>query len=324
MSTLYLDRQDLRLKLDGQRLVVEEPGKRPQGIPLSHLERVVVQGRVGLDSALLGAFGERGIGVQFLSARQSRQRGFLVGPGHADARRRLAQYALVTDTPRRLAWSRQVVAGKLDAQAALLRRALERRPERRKPLSDALGTLAQVSAGLEAAADLEVLRGLEGAGAAAYFAAFAQLFPASLGCTGRNRRPPRDPVNAALSLGYTLLHNEAVRAAHRAGLDPLLGFFHEPALGRESLACDLIEPLRPRLDRWVWWLFRERVVREHHFVADKGAVLLNKEGRRQYFAGYEPAARRFRRYLRMQAYRLAKQLLAEAPTLPVVAWDGDE
>ena len=160
--------------------------------------------------------------------------------------------------------------------------------------------------------------GLFAAGAAAYFGAFARLFPESLGCTGRNRRPPRDPVNAALSLGYTLLHNEAVRAAHRAGLDPLLGFFHEPALGRESLACDLMEPLRPRLDRWVWWLFRERVVREHHFVADKGAVLLNKDGRRAYFAGFEPPARRFRRYLRIQAYRLARVLLENAPEWPVV------
>jgi hypothetical protein len=79
----------------------------------------------------------------------------------------------------------------------------------------------------------------------------ARLADAGIGTLifgGRNRRPPRDPANAVLSLGYTLLHFEAVRACYGAGLDPMIGFFHNLDFGRESLACDLVEPLRPRLD----------------------------------------------------------------------------
>ena len=96
---------------------------------------------------------------------------------------------------------------------------------------------------------------------------------------GRNRRPPRDPVNACLSLAYTLLHFEAVRMAHAAGLDPLLGFYHRPAFGRESLACDLIEPLRPAVDEWIWQQFSPGPLRPEHFSPDKGACLLGKTGR---------------------------------------------
>ncbi len=175
---------------------------------------------------------------------------------------------------------------------------------------------------LPQAGDLNVLRGIEGAAAAGYFAALTHLFPPALNFSGRNRRPPRDPVNACLSLGYTLLHTEAVRACHQAGLDPLLGFFHDPAYGRESLACDLIEPLRARLDAWVGELFRSRALRKENFVEDQGACLLNKAGRQVYFATFETFAPRLRRYLRQQAYRLARLLLALAPDLAVV--DGDE
>ena len=95
---------------------------------------------------------------------------------------------------------------------------------------------------------MERLRGIEGAAAAAYFQGFTRLFPPSLEFTGRNRRPPRDPVNAVLSLSYTPLHFEAVQAVCAAGLDPLIGFYHELVFGRESLASDLIEPLWPKVD----------------------------------------------------------------------------
>jgi len=88
------------------------------------------------------------------------------------------------------------------------------------------------------------LRGLEGAGASAYFEGFADLLPDRLKFSGRNHRPPRDPVNAMLSLGYTLLHAEAVLALYGAGLDPFIGFHHGLDFGRESLACALVEPLR--------------------------------------------------------------------------------
>jgi CRISPR-associated protein Cas1 len=316
MGTLYLDRRDLSLRLDGKRLVIEEPDARPRGVPLALVERAVIQGQVRFDSGVLAALAEQGTAVVCLSARHSRRTAILLGPGHGDARRRLAQYRLAFEPDARLALARRLIAGKLAAQIRLLETAQAQRPDARKPLHDGVATLRGLLPKLAAATDRDAVLGLEGAGAAAHYAALTALFPPALNFTGRNRRPPRDPVNACLSLGYTLLHFEAVRAAHGAGLDPLLGFFHEPAYGRESLACDLIEPLRPRLDGWVWALFRERRLREHDFVEDKGACLLDKSGRQTFYAGYEYWVPPLRRYLRRACYRLANWLNERAPALP--------
>jgi hypothetical protein len=132
---------------------------------------------------------------------------------------------------------------------------------------------------------------------------------------GRNRRPPRDPVNAALSFTYTLLHFDAVRAAHGAGLDPMVGFYHRPAHGRESLACDLIEPLRPRADAWVRMLFRERELRGEHFATNKGACLLGKAGRERFHAAWESYASVPPRWLRRQCATLAGTLRSSGEAL---------
>jgi len=167
-----------------------------------------------------------------------------------------------------------------------------------------------VVAGLQSSAlqALAALRGLEGAAARAHFGGLAAVLPPALGFAGRNRRPPRDPANVCLSLGYSLLHVEAVQACHIAGLDPLLGFYHRPAFGRESLACDLVEPLRARVDLWVWELLRERHLREAHFSFDQGACLLGKAGRATFYATWAQQVPPLRRALRRSAALLARAL----------------
>lgn len=318
MTTLLLDRRNLELSLDSKRVVIHEPDARPRTVPLAMLERVVIHGRVKLDTALLGALGEQGVDVLMLGARHGRRRGYLVGPGHNDVRRRLGQYRLWSDQAMRLIWSRQLIGAKVLAQHGLLAKAKNKRPDQRRVLSAAVRTLDDIVQAIGNALNLDTLLGLEGAAAAAYFRGFAALFAPALGCTGRNRRPPRDPVNACLSLAYTLIHHECVRACHRAGLDPLLGFYHEPAYGRESLACDLIEPLRPRVDAWVWWLFRSRTLRGELFTTENDGCRLGKSARQPFFANYEVAARPWRRYLRLHAYRIARAVLTMAPELPEI------
>ena len=318
MLTLFIDRKDLQLELDGKRLLVRRPDAGTQGLPLTMLDRVVIRSQVTLDSRLLGTLGQRGIGVTIMHGRAGQRRLQMLGPGHNDARRRLAQYQLWQNAERRLTWSRQLVQAKITAQHKFLQSALARRPDLRYPLSKALTGLASLDPSLKKAISMEVLRGLEGSASAMYFAGFQHLFADSLDFTGRNRRPPRDPVNACLSLTYTLVHNEAVRACHGAGLDPLLGFYHEPAYGRQSLACDVIELLRPRIDRWIWRVFRKRLLSADHFSRDGQGCLLNKSGRHTFFENYETCAGPWRRYLRLRSYQMAHALLDVAPDLPEV------
>lgn len=203
---------------------------------------------------------------------------------------------------------------KIVRQERFLERALAARSDCRKPLFDALQTLQPLRARIAGElSTVESLRGLEGAAQAAYMRAYTALFAEALGFLRRNRRPPRDPVNACLSLGYTLTHFEALRCALAAGLDPFLGFFHEIAFGRESLACDLIEPVRPSVYAWVWELFRSRWLRPEHFKTDKGACVLEKTGRARFYEHFEgflpPAARRLRGYCRLLARAMRSHVL---------------
>lgn len=311
MSTLYLDRRDLRLKLEGGALMIAVAGERSRTVPLTLLERIVLRGKVELDTGLLGGLVEAGISVLMLSGRQGRRVALLSGGSHGDAARRINQYRLYGDKAWRQQWSRRLVFRKLAAQRRFLRLALQQRADQRRPLSRALTTLDALSADLRSTADEpspQRLLGMEGAAAAAYFAAYASLLPEALGFSGRNRRPPRDPVNACLSLGYTLVHFEAVQACYGAGLDPLIGYFHELVHGRESLAADLMEPLRPRVDRFVWGLFRTRTLRAEHFTDSNGGCLLGKAGRGKFYAAYESFAGPHRRLLRRACALLARHL----------------
>ncbi len=317
MATLVLDRSELELRADGAALAVYESGERRGTVALNLVDRVIMQGNIKLDSGVLTRLAEAGVATVLLSRRQSKRVAFVLGAGHSDAAVRIAQYRLTLDESWCSAWAARVVRAKTSTQLRLLRHALSQRPDCRKSLTDAMQSLQGAVDALRAtpAPPVDIVRGLEGAAAAAYFRGVIALFPESVGFSGRNRRPPRDPVNACLSLGYTLLHFEAVRACHAAGLDPMLGFLHRPAFGRESMACDLVEPLRAQVDAWVWQQFRSRALRAEGFVHDKGACLLNKAGRAHFYAAWEELAANLRRHLRRQCAALVRILRRQGESL---------
>lgn len=315
MGTLYLDRKDLELRQEGEHLSLYEDGSRRGTIPLHVVERVVIRGRATLSTGVLGLLAERRIGLLVLSGRHSRRTAILLGTPHGDVARRVAQYRWHHEAANRLPLARLLVQAKLRSQRQMLKLAMAQRADCRKPL---FNSLAQIEAALtklrtDDAAELSLasLRGAEGAAAAAYFSGLISIFPPSLEFSGRNRRPPRDPVNAAMSLAYTLLHFDAVQTCHAAGLDPFIGFFHDVAYNRESLAADLIEPLRARVDHWLWRLFAERKLTNEHFSREGGACLLNKSGREIFYGNYEVFCRPVRRLMRRYAGTLARILASE-------------
>lgn len=291
-----MDRRSVTLKADGEALVFYENGERCGTVPLAPLSRVFIRGDVTLSSSLLGKLGERGIGVIVLSGRKALPT-MLLGRPHNDAARRVAQYRLSLDGDFCLRFSRAVVEAKLRAQADFLAARRDGEPRSRYLLTLSLKRLATCIAAVDEQRSTAALRGLEGAGAAAYFEGFGDLFPERLKFCGRNRRPPKDPVNAVLSLAYTLLHAEAVLALYGSGLDPFVGFFHSLDFGRESLACDLVEPLRVEVDEHALMLFRSEKLRVDDFSQTDGACLLGKAGRARFCAEWEVAAARLRKRL---------------------------
>lgn len=322
MTTVYVDRKDVELRYrDGVVEVHEATGQRGH-IPLVGLERVVLHGQVRLSTSVLGAFVRAGASVGLLSGGHSRYMATCVGRPHNDVLRRLGQFDAYRDKAARLAWARDLVKAKVVAQRRLLLKALAARPDKRYVLfrgNRRLEAAVDRLAGPEDASSLPALLGIEGAAAAAYFAAYAALFPQSLGFVARRRRPPTDPVNACLSLAYTLLHYEAVSASHAAGLDPMLGLYHEPAYARASFAADAIEPFRPHVDEWVWQIFRRRILTARGFRHEREAVLLNKRARASFYRHFHPLNQALRRLLRRQMQRAAREFEERGKGVQVAA-----
>lgn len=313
MSTLYVDRKDMELRFNAGAIELREEGARVQSVPAALLKRVVVRGDVRLTTGTIAALAEQGVSLVVIAGRAGQRVAQTVGREANDARPRIAQCQRVRDEGFGTAWARVVLRAKVNSQRAFLLRAQRGRPDLRKPLADAIAALEVARENMREAGDRATLRGLEGAAAAAYFRGYTQLFAESLGFHGRRRRPPTDPVNACLSLGYTLLTAEATRACWAAGLDPCVGLLHLPAFGRPSMACDLVEPWRARVEEWVWAQFRDRWLRAEHFGTEpSGACLLAKAGRAKFYVSWTPVQRTLERSLRRHATRAARTLASHA------------
>jgi CRISP-associated protein Cas1 len=278
MSSLYLDRKGIEIVLDGEALALYDNGARTATVPLAPVTRVFMRGDIKLSAAVLGKLGERGIGVVILSGRKAEPT-LLLTKGHNFAQRRYAQYSKAQDMGYRLTISKLIVQAKLAAQQALLDELKLRRHDARYELTTRSRIIGDILQRLDHTASVASLRGQEGAAAAAYFAGLQAVLPPKIGFAGRNRRPPLDPFNAVLSLSYTLLHSEGVLALHSAGLDPMLGFYHELDFGRDSLACDIIEPLRPSIDRFALRLFNTEVLKPADFSTTAEGCFMGKAAR---------------------------------------------
>lgn len=317
MAVLYLTEQGSRLSREGNRFVLTREGQVLAEIPAGLVEAVYVFGNVSLTTPVITYLLRNGIDCVFLS-----QDGHYFGRLFASDSRfgllRQRQYLALTDPELRLRVSRLLVAGKVGNQISFLRR--------RGVSESQVEPLAVLQAEARTARDHGHLLGLEGQASAVYYGLYRRLFKHDLGFRGRTRRPPRDPVNSLLSLGYTLLGYAGQSAVYAVGLDPFIGFLHSTHYSRPSLALDLIEEFRVLVDGLVL-----RVVNLGRYKAedfrrsdeDPQGVLLTDEARKRYLADFEglmartvpyPGQERpvtVRRALELQARQLARLVLGQ-------------
>lgn len=316
---LYLTEPRASIGKKGGRLSLRSEGKEVNSVRLIDVSHVAVFGNSGVTSAAVRACSEMGIPVLWLTSG-----GWLVAvatPARlANTRRRIAQHrAHAIGT---LDIARAFVVGKIQNSRTLLRR-LASEPE---PSTQALADMAK-SATL--ATDVPSLLGTEGAAARIYFGAFSSMLRANLGTfdfTARNRRPPRDPVNALLSLAYAMLAKDAAIALLSAGLDPYVGLYHRPGFARPALALDLMEEFRPIVaDSVVIRAINNGEIKPADFITSSTACSLTPNGRRKFLASYERRMSQelrhptfgyratYRRCLEIQSRLLAAVLIDELP-----------
>jgi CRISPR-associated protein Cas1 len=322
MSTLYVLEAGSRLEKEHQRLLVTRNDELLLRVPLGRVSRVVLVGSAGATTAALHALLEAGIPLVLIS-RSGRLLGQLAPPMPGNLLLRRAQYRRDEDGRFCLELARDIVAGKLRNQRTLAGRLARRHPELE---ARAAAELDACVARAEAADALDALRGIEGYGARVYFRLLRGAFDPAWGFRDRNRRPPRDPVNALLSLGYSLLTQNMMTALEITGLDPYLGYFHSETYNRPALALDLVEEFRaPVVDSLVLWLTRRRILQEDDFRTDEagGGVGLTDPALRLFLTHYSrklesallvrELGRRltYRKLFEVQARRLARVISGE-------------
>jgi len=308
MKTLFVEKKSMEIRYERACLLLYHEGKRVSSVPLTQLERIVVAPHVALAAGVLGLVAEKQVALLVINSRYSERTAILSGTVKGDVHRRLTQYQLHQDTGVRLYWAVFLIKLKIFRHRQLLMKLRGQRPDLRLALTQAINSLTEIGLGFsgdDRPQNLESLRGVEGAAGAIFFKAFIQVFPATLNFTGRHRRPPKDPVNVCLSLSYTLCYQESINAIKTAGLDSSLGCLHEPYYHRESLACDLMEPLRPLIDMWVYRLFHLGIMRVEDFSINDSGCLLHSAGKQRFYEEFRQKAPIFRRLLRRYARHTA-------------------
>lgn len=323
---LYVQEQGAYIGKRGEGIYVRgRSGENLAEVRLKDLSQLVVCGGVTVSPAALHLLCESGTAVAHLSHGHWFY-GITNGFGLRNSYDRAAQFRVADDPVRCLEVARAIVAAKCQNQRTLLRRNAE--PE---PCEALLGIQHAIDA-LPRAADLGQLLGYEGGAAAHYFGAFARMLrpkdgPApAFDLAGRNRRPPKDPVNAMLSFAYAILAKECTVACASVGLDPFWGFYHQPRHGRPALALDLMEEFRPLIaDSAVINAINTGMVGPSMFVSGAGGCQMEPEGRKALIRAIELRLDQlathpifdyrcsWRALIRLQAQLLARWLRGDIP-----------
>lgn len=243
MKTVYVTEPGAVVRRNGPVLEVWFGGFKKTELLVHDLDQLVLMGNIMVTPAVLDFLIAERVDTVFLSLH-GKFRGRLMHEHSKNVNLRLAQYERLRDRAVALGIARDIVRGKITNLRVFLGKA-GRRHEQGEPLQEMAVRLLAVEERLSEAETLDQVRGFEGRASALYFEVFDRLIKnPEFEFHGRNRRPPLDPVNVLLSLGYTLLANAVETAVQIVGLDPYLGTLHEVAYGRPSLVCDLMEEYR--------------------------------------------------------------------------------
>lgn len=293
LNTLYVMTDGAYAHVDHDSVLVEAGGETKLRAPKRQLGAIVCFGNVAVSSGLIQQCSMDGRALVFMD-RSGRFRARIVGPTTGNVLLRQAQHSALDDRDRTLAIAVSVAAGKIkNSRVILMRGAREAvNADAEAMLRSAVDRCDRALRRLRNAGSLDEVRGQEGDVANGYFQVFQHLVRENTEVfqfSGRNRRPPRDPVNALLSFLYALLTTDCVAALEGVGLDPQVGYLHAIRPGRPALALDLLEELRsPVADRLTLTLINRRQISGGDFESGPGgAVTLNDAGRRKVAVAYQ-------------------------------------
>jgi len=328
MSVIYIKEQGAYVKKADRRIKVEKNGMELADIPLQNISNLSVMGNVQITTQALHMLMKEGIDVSFFTYS-----GNYVGQIAAESSKniflRFAQYERYQDMEARMQMARTIVRNKVNNQMALIRQFNWDGAE-----YDYIKDITQMQnhlASLEEKTTSNEVMGVEGICSAIYFSCYSHMFKCRIKFDGRNRRPPKDPINVILSLAYTLLTKEVAAALSAESFETYLGFLHGIRYGRKSLSLDMVEEFRqPVVDRLVLRLFNKQILSEYDFACEEERIILTEDGFKKFCTEYEkwmklPSgtndSRSFRVIVRQQAALLKHAVRENCQYVPY-EWRG--
>ena len=324
MAVIYVKEQGAVVKRLGERIVVSKNTMTLLDIPAFQIDNLALIGNVQITTQAMHMLMENGVDVSHFTYG-----GKYLGHTAAESSRniflRFEQYAFYQDMERRMNMARLLVSGKISNQIALIRN--HRFTEGYDWRVD-VARMEELRQTLPERKTPNEILGVEGLCSNIYFKAFGHMIKGDFAFNGRNRRPPRDPINVIISLAYTLLTKEMVSALDAESYETYLGFLHGIRYGRKSLALDMIEQFRqPAVDRLVLLLFGKRMLGKYDFeFPEEGRVILTEDGFKKFCAEYErwmngvnsAAGELFRSRIREQVAALKKTICEDIPYHPFI------
>lgn len=321
---LYVDNPGAQLHKKQGVIVVSKDNETLHEIPLNAIDQVVLLGRVNITTPLLMDLLRRGTPV-YLCNCNGRLDGWVQPTWGKNSLLRIAQFQAFCDKSKKLTLAKSFVCGKLSNYRTIILR--YNRKINSSVLSTASDDINKYLKTVYTKKTHNELLGVEGIASRCWFDTFPFIInedKSDFIFVGRNRRPPRDPINILLSYGYSMLTKDIIGEVMRVGLDPYIGFLHSSIYGRPALALDLMEEFRPIIvDSAVFTAVNTGMVRSEHFNVDKTQCRMNEQGRKAFFNAYRNRMNEtivhpvfgyrvsYRRNLELQARMLAKVLTGE-------------
>lgn len=293
LNTLYVTTPESYIAKEGENILVKVNDEVRLRVPIHNLDGIVCFGYMGASPSAMHLCSENGVGLSFLT-EHGRFLARVTGGITGNVLLRRKQFRWADDDLEKIRLAKRFVMAKIHNSRRVLQRAARDHQANldANKLETAISLLKGTLERLSNSSSVDTIRGIEGEAANTYFSCFDEMIvnqKEHFTFSGRVRRPPTDPVNALLSFTYTLLVHECYSALETVGLDPQVGYLHADRSGRESLALDLMEELRPFLaDRLVLSLINRKQVTETGFIRrENGAIQMDEGTRKELLASWQ-------------------------------------
>ena len=332
MTTLYITDQGAYLRVRHQQFQVFHDQDLKCSVPVNRVSHVVLFGTCNVSHGAVSLALRRRIPILYL-ASNGRYFGRLDTEGHAQIDYLMRQVACAQDPEFVQRQAQSIIQAKLHNGRKVLQRLNRKR--RTDTASQAIDAIAQLIDQVAEAESVETMLGYEGQGAHLYFQAFATLLKGQFAFEKRTRRPPTDPVNSLLSLGYTLLSQNLHSMVEAAGLHTHFGNLHTPQKNRPSLVCDLVEEFRaPVVDSLVAYLINSNIFQAEDFTPpdQRGGVYLFPDALKKFLQHWESTLEKrithphtghkvsYRRCFELQVWEYVACIMGDQPVYRPMRW----